>query len=74
MAVGMTCNFTIFSTVFQSYLKDDMVTIKCYDQGISIYGSEDFGPVRSESGRLDQQNSADSADPVQTPVLVLWWF
>ena len=37
-----TCDFTSFSTVFQSYQDDERLTLKGCVQWNSVYGVEDF--------------------------------
>ena len=55
----MTCYFTSFSIVFQSYLDDERLRMKDSVQCNPVYDLEDFAPRRgSNSGLLDQQASA----------------
>ena len=43
----MTCNFTSFSTVFQSYQDNGWMIIKGYVQWNLVYGLEDFATSKA---------------------------
>ena len=42
MMDDVTCDFTFFSTVFQSYQYDGRLIMKCCVQWNSVYGQQDF--------------------------------
>ena len=46
----MTCNFTSFSQVFQSYQDDGGMIFKCYVQWNPVYGLEDFALTGARTG------------------------
>ena len=54
----ITCNFTSFSAVFQSYQKSKWVTMKACVAGSPVYYEKDFCLQESISGSLDQQARA----------------
>ena len=45
----MTCDFTPFSTVFQSYQDDERLIMKGRVQWNSVYGREDFASTGDRS-------------------------
>ena len=54
----MNCDFTTFSTVFQSYQDDGRLIMKGYVQRNSVYGLEDFASSedRTWSARIVGQS------------------
>ena len=53
----MTCNFTTFSTVFQSYQNDGMVIMKSFVQWNHIYDWKDFRLERVSNPKLLDQEA-----------------
>ena len=51
---SMTCDFTFFLTVFQSYQADVWMIMKGYEEWNSVYGGEDF------TSSVDRTRSAGS--------------
>ena len=45
----MTCDFTSFSTVFQSYQDDGRLIMKSCVQWSSVYGCEDFASIENRT-------------------------